>query len=89
MSFPGRRSCVARLGQRAGMPLGWRWLTLVIAALSLLGVATSFFDVYLFGPVLVLLIAGVLVPVWALWLARWATSLWPEATGAVAPMSPD
>jgi hypothetical protein len=81
---------VARLGERAGMPIGWRWLSLVIAALSLVGVAISFFDVGPFGALLPLLIGGVLAPAWALWLSRRATMLWPKATGAtVASMSPD
>ncbi len=81
---------VARLGQRAGMPVGWRWLSLVTAAMSLLGVAISFFDVYPLDALLVLLIAGVLAPAWALWLSRRATILWPETTGAAVPyMSSD
>lgn len=79
---------VVRLGQRAGMPIGWRWLSLAIAAMSLLGVAISFLDVY--PALLVLLIAGVLAPAWALWLSRRATILWPKTTGAAVPyMSAD
>lgn len=80
---------VARLGQRAGMPVGWHWLSLVIAALSLLGVAISFVDIRPVNALLVLLIGGALAPAWALWMSR-ATILWPKATGAVvASMSPD
>lgn len=80
---------VAKLGQEAGMPVGWRRLSLAIAALSLVGVAMTFFDVYPLDALLVLLIAGVLAPVWALWLSRRATVLWPMGTGVVASMPPD
>jgi hypothetical protein len=81
---------VAGLGQRAGMPSGWRRLSIVIAALSLVGVAMTFFEVGPFGALLFLLIGGVLAPIWALWLASRASVLWPEtARMAKASMPPD
>lgn len=54
---------VAGLGQRAGMPSGWRRLSIVIAALSLVGVAMTFFEVGPFGALLFLLI-GVYSPLY-------------------------
>ena len=81
---------VAGMGQRAGMSTGWRRLSLVIAGLSLVGVAMTFFDVGPFGALLFLLIGGVLAPAWALWLASRASVLWPEtARMARASMPPD
>lgn len=80
---------VARIGQRAGMPNGWRWLSLLIAGLVLVSVATSFFDAYPFDVLLIVLVGGVLAPVWALWLARRATVLWGESESvATASMPP-
>jgi hypothetical protein len=70
---------VARLGQEAGMPSGWRWLSLTIAALGLLGVILTFADVYELNALLVLVIAGILAPTWAIWLASRASTLWPES----------
>jgi hypothetical protein len=70
---------VARLGQEAGMPSGWRWLSLTIAALGLVGVILTFADVYELNALLVLLIAGVLAPAWAIWLSSRASKLWPDS----------
>jgi MFS family permease len=74
---------VGRLGERAGMPAGWRWLSLVLATLSLVGVLLSFFDVYPLDALLVL--AGVLAPAWALWLSGRASNLWPDSTVVSIP----
>jgi len=57
------------LGADAGMPPAWRWLSAVIAlasiVLAVLAVLEAFpFDQYLLG-----LTAGILVPIWAIWLA--------------------
>ena len=64
------------LGAEAGMPPVWRWLSVVIAAaavvLAVLSVIRLFpFDQYALG-----VTAGILVPVWAIWLARRAGAVW-------------
>ena len=76
---------VASLARTAGMPARWRWLTLAIAAASVVGVVLPFFDVYPADAVLVALTAGVLLPAWALWLAIRAPELWPQATETTTP----
>ena len=64
------------LGADAGMPPAWRWLSILIAlasiVLAVLAVLEAFpFDQYLLG-----LTAGLLVPIWAIWLAMRARDLW-------------
>ena len=66
------------LGADAGMPPAWRWLSLLIALaaiiLAVLAVLEAFpFDQYVLG-----LTAGILVPIWAIWLAMRARDLWGE-----------
>ena len=66
------------LGADAGMPPAWRWLSILIAlasiVLAVLAVLEAFpFDLYLLG-----LTAGILVPIWAIWLAMRARDLWGE-----------
>ena len=57
------------LGADAGMPQAWRWLSILIGVasivLAVLAVLEAFpFDQYVLG-----LTAGILVPIWAIWLA--------------------
>ena len=64
------------LGADAGMPPAWRWLSVLIAlasiVLAVLAVLEAFpFDQYVLG-----LTAGILVPIWAIWLAMRARELW-------------
>jgi hypothetical protein len=75
------------LGADAGMPPGWRWLSVVIAAaaivLAVLTVARAYpFDQYALG-----LTAGILVPIWAIWLAGRASVVWGSRAEAT-PGSP-
>ena len=68
------------LGADAGMPPAWRWLSVLIAlasiVLAVLAVLETFpFDQYLLG-----LTAGILVPIWAIWLAMRAPELWGTAS---------
>jgi hypothetical protein len=60
---------VSALGREAGMPIGWTWLSAGIAILSLAAAALAVLGAYPFDQLSVLLTAGVLVPIWALWLA--------------------
>ena len=76
------------LGAEAGMSPTWRWLSVVIAVagvvLAVLALLRAFpFDQYVLG-----LTAGILVPIWVIWLAREARSLWgsgiqPEAAAPI------
>jgi len=68
------------IGLIAGMPSGWRWLSLTIAALGLVGVILTFADVYELDALVVLVIAAVLAPAWAIWLSSRASTLWPDST---------
>jgi hypothetical protein len=68
------------LGAAAGMPPAWRWLSILIAlaaiVLAVLAVLEAFpFDQYVLG-----LTAGILVPIWAIWLAMRAPELWAAAS---------
>ncbi len=69
------------LGADAGMPPAWRWLSILIAlasiVLAVLAVLEAFpFDQYVLG-----FAAGILVPIWAIWLAMRARDLWGPAAG--------
>ena len=64
------------LGADAGMPSAWRWLSVVIGVaailLAVLAVLEAFpFDQYLLG-----LAAGILTPIWAIWLGMRARDVW-------------
>jgi hypothetical protein len=67
------------LGADAGMPSAWRWLSYLIAVasivLAVLAIMQAFpYDQYVLG-----LTAGILVPIWAIWLAMRAPQLWGTA----------
>jgi hypothetical protein len=57
------------LGREAGMPVGWTWLSAVIVILSVAAAVLAVLGAYPFDQLSVLLVAGFLVPIWALWLA--------------------
>jgi hypothetical protein len=60
---------VSGLGRGAGMPSGWAWLSGAIAVISLASAGLSVIGAYPFDQLAVVLAAGVLLPIWALWLA--------------------
>jgi hypothetical protein len=60
---------ISGLGREAGMPIGWVWLSAAIAIVSLLAAALGVIDAYPFDQLSVLVVAAVLLPIWALWLA--------------------
>jgi hypothetical protein len=70
-----------RLGREAGMPASWEWLALATAVAALMGVVLPLFDVYPFDVLFVVLVAGILVPIWAVWLGARAAEIWPQAAG--------
>jgi hypothetical protein len=71
----------AGLGRDAGMPAGWRWLSIATAAVALLGAVLPFFPVFPFDVLLVAIVAGILGPAWVLWLANRSR----ELMGGAAP----
>jgi hypothetical protein len=66
---------VAGIGREAGMPTVWVWLSLVIAIASLAVAVLAVMGAYPFDQLALLLVAGILVPIWALWVAIRANSL--------------
>ena len=68
-----------QLGREAGMPRAWLGIAWVTAALALVGAVLPLFDVYPFDIMLVVLVAGILIPIWAVWFASRARAIWPSA----------
>jgi hypothetical protein len=56
--------------ERALFPRGWGYLGYLIAALFILGIVSAAFDLELVFNVTVAVGAGVLIPIWVVWLAR-------------------
>jgi hypothetical protein len=76
---------VAPIGRAAGMPVGWVWLTYALAVATLISDALGVLRAYPFDQLSLLLVAGVMIPLWALWLAIRADSLVPAgATPVIA-----
>ncbi len=71
------------LGWEAGMPSGWRWLSLVLAVLGVIGAIMPLLDLYPFDALMIALIAGILFPIWAIWLALRVRDVWPAPGGEV------
>jgi hypothetical protein len=74
------------LGREAGMPAAWWWLSLATAAMGVVAAVLQVFCLCVFGidvPLNVLataLVAGIMLPIWAVWLAMRAWDIWtPEA----------
>ena len=87
LSIPGF-ILAGSLGYEAGMPGGWRWLSYLIPVASLvlavLAILYAFpYDQYVLG-----LLAGILVPLWAVWLAIRSRELWGEEADEVADLGP-
>jgi hypothetical protein len=67
-----------QLGREAGMPGAWLWVALLAAGLAVVGSLLPLFDVYPFDVLLIVLVAGILFPIWAVWLASRAWDIWPS-----------
>jgi hypothetical protein len=74
------------LGREAGMPVAWLWLSLATAAVGVVSAVLQVFCPCIFGfnfpigALSVVLLAGILIPIWAVWLAMRASDIWtPEA----------
>jgi hypothetical protein len=66
------------LGADAGMPPAWRWLSVVIAVASVVLAVLAELQAFPFDQYLVGLTAGILVPIWAIWLARRSREVFGE-----------
>jgi len=71
-----------QLGRDAGMPAAWRTLAWVAAALALIVAILPLFDLAPFDVLLVVLVAGLLIPIWAVWFASRVDDLWAPALSA-------
>ena len=76
---------LAGIGREHGMSSRWVWLSLAIAALSVAIAILSVLSAYPVDQLVLLVTAGILTPIWALWLATSADMLVPpEAKAAPA-----
>ena len=66
---------VAPLGRRAGMPSGWFWIAMAIAVLGPLAGMLAVLGAAPFDAIVLILVAGIALPGWALWLAIRSESL--------------
>jgi len=69
---------LAGLGREHGMSTGWVWLSLAIAAASIAVGILAVLRTYPVDQLVLLVTAGVLTPIWALWLAIRAETLVPH-----------
>ena len=69
------------LGADAGMPPAWRWLSLLIALASIVLVVLAVLEAFPYDQYVLGLTAGILVPIWAIWLAMRAPALWGAGAG--------
>ena len=65
------------LGREAGMPKAWLWVSLALAVVGVIAAILPVVDIYPFNVLLIAVIAGVLFPIWAIWLALRARDVWP------------
>ena len=70
------------LGADAGMPPAWRWLSVLIALASIVLAVLAVLEAYPFDLYTLGLTSGILVPIWAIWLAMRARDLWGESASA-------
>jgi hypothetical protein len=59
----------APVGRRAGMPVGWVWLALAPAILAPLAAVLHILQAFEAEWIVLLVVAGIAVPIWALWIA--------------------
>ena len=60
---------VAPVARRAGMPMGWVWLSLAIVILGPLAAVLHVLQAFPADWIVLLVVAGIAVPIWALWIA--------------------
>jgi hypothetical protein len=76
---------VAGIGRERGMPSGWVWLSLAVAVLSLAVAVLAVLRTYPLDQLTLLVTAGILTPIWALWLAISAETLVPPEAEVPPP----
>jgi hypothetical protein len=64
------------LGGDAGMPSGWRWLSYLIPVAAIVLAVLVWMYAFPFDDIAFGVTGGVLVPIWAIWLATRASELW-------------
>ena len=60
---------VAGLGRDSGMSSAWVWLSFIIAAMGVVTVVLGALNAWPFNQIFILIVAGALVPIWAILLA--------------------
>jgi hypothetical protein len=73
----------AQLGRRAGMPGAWIWLSYLVVVASLVSSGLGIAGTYPFDQIALLVVAGILIPLWGLWLAIRAPNLTPPGTDII------
>ena len=73
------------LGADAGMPQAWRWLSLVIAVASIVLAVLALLEAFPFDQYVLGLTAGILVPIWAIWLASRSRELFGDEAPPAEP----
>lgn len=71
------------LGADAGMPQAWRWLSVLIALLSIVLAVLALLEAFPFDQYVLGLTAGILVPIWAIWLASRSREVFGDEAPAV------
>jgi hypothetical protein len=77
LSIPGF-VLAASLGVGAGMGSAWRWLSYLIPLASIVILVLVTFEAYPYNEYVLGVLAGILLPAWAIWLAIRARELWGE-----------
>ena len=79
------------LGEEAGMPQGWRWLSVVIALAAVVLAVLAVLRPFPYDQIALGVTAGILVPAWAIWLGIRARDLWgtADALDDAAGMTPE
>ncbi len=70
------------LGAEAGMPRAWRWLSILIALASIVLAVLAWLYAFPYDQYVLGLTAGILVPIWAIWLAMRAPDVFGDEAAA-------
>jgi hypothetical protein len=73
------------LGVDAGMPSAWRWLSILIAVASIVLAVLAWLSAFPFDQYILGLTAGILVPIWAIWLASRSREVFGDEPPAAEP----
>jgi len=70
---------IAPVGRRAGMPVGWAWLSPAILVLGLVAAVLHIFQAFPADWSVLLVATSIVVPIWAIWIALRAEAIAPPA----------